>query len=106
MVVERFSQGVINSGLMRLYVATGFFATLIFFVVNADIFTPLEMIGGVIAATVIFKSIGNVMLSLIISLFSLDNKEAQLDYQYNREKIDAMLSELTVQDAQKSNGKK
>lgn len=106
MVVERFSQGVINSGLMRLYVATGFFATLIFFVVNADIFTPLEMIGGVIAATVVFKSIGNMMLSLIISLFSLDNKEAQLDYQYNREKIDSMLSELTVQDAQKTNSKK
>ncbi len=106
MVVERFSQGVINSGLMRLYVATGFFSTLIFFVLNADFFTPLEMIAGVIGSTIIFKSIGNMMLSLIISLFSLDNKEAQLNYHYNSEKIDAMLSELTVQDAQTTNAKK
>jgi hypothetical protein len=105
MVVERFSQGVVNSGLLRLYVATGFFATLIFFVVNADFFTPMEMIAGVIASTIVFKSLGNMMLSLIISLFSLDNKEAQLDYQYNSEKIDALLSELTVKDAQKDNGK-
>jgi hypothetical protein len=105
MVVERFSQGVVNSGLLRLYVATGFFATLIFFVVNADFFTPMEMIAGVMASTIIFKSLGNVMLSLIITLFSLDNKEAQLDYQYNSEKIDALLSELTVKDAQKDNEK-
>jgi len=105
MVVERFSQGVVNSGLLRLYVATGFFATLIFFVVNADFFTPMEMIFGVIASTIVFKSLGNMMLSLIISLFSLDNKEAQLDYQYNSEKIDALLSELTVKDAQKANSK-
>jgi len=105
MVVERFSQGVINSGLIRLYVATGFFATLIFFVVNADSFTPIEMIAGVIASTIVFKSIANMMLSMIISLFNLDNKEAQLDYQYNSEKIDALLSELTVQDAQKANSK-
>ncbi len=44
MVVEKFSQGVVNSGIFRLYIATGFFATLIFFVINADLYTPLEMI--------------------------------------------------------------
>lgn len=97
---------MINSGLFRFYVATAFFATLIFFVVNADWFTPMEMIIGVMAATITFKSIGNLMLSMIISLFSLENKEQELDYNYNVDKIDAMLSELSVQEVQNQNDKK
>ena len=38
------------------------------------------------------------MLSMIISFFSLDNKKQELDFKYNEEKIEAMLSELNVQD--------
>jgi len=100
MIVEKFSQSVINSGLFRLYIATGFFATLIFFVVNADLYTPLEMIFGIIGVTVILKGISNMMLSLIILLFNLDNKREELDFKYNEEKINAMMAELGVQEAQ------
>lgn len=98
MVVERFSQDVINSGIFRLYIATGFFATLIFFVVNADFFTPLEMLFGIMGVTIILKGLSNMMLSMIISFFSLENKKEELDFKYNEEKIEAMLSELNVQD--------
>lgn len=98
MVVERFSQNVINSGLFRLYIATGFFSTLIFFVINAELFTPMEMIIGILGITIILKGISNIMLSLIISLFSLENKRAEIDFNYNDEKIDAMMNELNVQD--------
>lgn len=101
MVVEKFSQSVINSGVFRLYIATGFFATLIFFVINADLYTPMEMIFGIIGVTIILKGVSNMMLSLIILLFNLDNKRAELDFKYNEEKIDAMLAELSVQEAQK-----
>jgi len=100
MVIERFSQGVINSGIFRLYIATGFFATLIFFVVNADLFTPFEMVFSVIGITIILKGVSNMMLSLIIALFSFDNKREELDFKHNEEKINAMLSELSVQEAQ------
>ncbi len=100
MIVEKFSQNVINSGVFRLYIATGFFATLIFFVVNADLYTPLEMIFGIIGVTIILKGVSNMMLSLIILLFNLDNKRAELDFKYNEEKINAMMAELGVQDAQ------
>ena len=106
MVVERFSQNVINSGLFRLYIATGFFATIIFFVVNADFFTPMEMILGIIGVTVILKGISNIMLSLIITLFSLDNKRSEIDFKYNEEKIEAMLNELSIQDVMVSNAKR
>ncbi len=101
MVVEKFSQSVVNSGIFRLYIATGFFATLIFFVINADLYTPIEMIFGIIGVTVILKGVSNMMFSLIILLFNLDNKRTELNFKYNEEKIDAMLAELNVQDAQK-----
>lgn len=105
MIVERFSQEVINSGVFRLYIATGFFATLIFFVVNADLFTPIEMILGIIGITIILKGVSNMMLSLIIALFSLDGKRNELDFKYNEEKIDAMLNELSVNEIVKTNQK-
>lgn len=98
MIIERFSQTVINSGVFRLYIATGFFATLIFFTVNSDFFTPIEMILGIILVTVALKGISNLMLSLIISLFSLDNKRSEFDFKYNEEKIQVMLNELGVKD--------
>lgn len=99
MVIERFSQSVIDSGVFRFYIATGFFATLIFFTINADLFTPMEMILGIILTTIVLKGISNMMLSLVVSLFSLDNKRNEFNFKYNEEKIHVMLSELTVNDA-------
>ena len=99
MVVERFSQNVINSGIFRLYIATGFFATTLFFVLNADLYSPIEMILGVLAATIGLKGVSNMMLSLIILFFNLDNKEAEFDFKYNSEKINVLMSELAVQEA-------
>lgn len=98
MVVERFSQNMINSGIFKLYIATGFFATLIFFVLNAELFTPMEIIFGVVAITTILRGISNLMLSFIISLFSFDKKRQELDFKYNEEKINSALNELSVKD--------
>lgn len=106
MVIERFSQSVINSGVFRFYIATGFFATSIFFTINADLFTPMEMILGIILTTILLKGISNMMLSLIVSFFSLDNKKDEFDFKYNEEKIQVMLSQLTVNDAIDSSVKK
>ena len=99
MVIERFSQSVIDSGVFRFYIATGFFATLIFFTINADLFTPMEMILGIILTTIVLKGISNMMLSMVVSLFSLENKRSEFNFKYNEEKIQVMLSELTVNDA-------
>ncbi len=105
MVIERFSQNILNSGLFRLYIGTGFFATLIFFVINSELFTPMEMIVGIMMVTVGLKGITNIMFSLIILLFSLENKKTQLDYEYNEEKIDAMLRQLNMNDIIEANEK-
>ena len=106
MVIERFSQTVINSGVFRFYIATGFFATLIFFIINADLFTPMEMILGIILITIVLKGVSNMMLSLIISLFSLENKTNEFNFKYNEEKIQLMLNELTVKDISDANNSK
>lgn len=103
MVIERFSQTVINSGVFRLYIAIGFFSTVIFFTLNAQLFTPMEMILGIILITVVLKGISNIMLSMIISLFSLENKKKEFDFKYNEEKIQIMLNELSVKEVIDSN---
>ena len=105
MVIERFSQTVINSGGFKLYIATGFFATLIFFTINADLFTPMEMILGIILVTIVLKGISNMMLSLIVSFFSLDNKRSEFDFKYNEERVQVLLNELTVKEVIDSNNK-
>jgi phosphotransferase system glucose/maltose/N-acetylglucosamine-specific IIC component len=100
LVVERFSQSVINSGIFRLYTATGFFATLIFFVLNSDLYTPLEMTFWVVAVTVCLKGISNMMLSMIILMFNLENKQAEMDFKYNADKIESMLAELQIKESE------
>lgn len=105
MVIERFSQNLMNSGLFKTYIATGFFATLLFFLFNSELFTPIEMLVGVIFITLLLKGLSNIMISLIISLFSLENKRKEFDFKYNEDKINAMLNELVVKDIIDSNSK-
>ena len=99
MVVERFSQSIVTSGILKLYIATGFFGTLIFFVLNSELFTPLEMIFGIVAVTIILKGIANIMLSLIIGSFSLQNKKDELEFKHNSDNIDSVLADLTIQES-------
>jgi hypothetical protein len=105
MVIERFSQNLINSGLFKTYIATGFFATLLFFLFNSELFTPIEMLVGIIFVTLLLKGLSNIMISLIISLFSLENKRKEFDFKYNEDKINAMLNELVVKDIMDLNNK-
>ena len=105
MVIERFSQNLMNSGLFKTYIATGFFATLLFFLFNSELFTPIEMLVGIIFITLLLKGLSNIMISLIISLFSLENKRKEFEFKYNEEKINAMLNELVVKDIMDLNNK-
>lgn len=99
MVIERFSQNLINSGIFKIYIATGFFATLIFFVVNSELFSPIEMILGSILITIVLKGLSNLMLSFMVSSFSLENKKAEFDFKYNEEKINILLNQLVAKEA-------
>ncbi len=103
MVVEKFSKSVVSSGVLKMYTATGFFATLIFFLFNSHMFTIAEMVFGIMVVTIALKGISNIMFSLVISYFSLDNKREELEFKHTSDKIDALLADLTIQDTATTN---
>ncbi|RBQ31335.1 hypothetical protein CRU92_07730 [Arcobacter sp. FW59] len=98
MVVERFSQNLINTGIFKVYIAIGFFATLIFFIFNTELFTPLQMLFGAVLVTVALKGLSNLMLSFIVNNFSLEQKKQDFDFRYNEDKIDLLLNQLVTKD--------
>jgi hypothetical protein len=97
MIIDKFSQRIVSSNLINTYVATSFFATVIFFVVNANIYTPLEMITGVILVTITFKGISNMMFSLVVLLVNLDNNNKSLEFEKTTSKVNSLLNELQLQ---------
>ena len=97
MIVENFSHKLLKSNIRSVYVATSFFATLIFFVINANAYTPIEMLTGVILVTVAFKGLSNLMISLVILLFNLDKKAKQVELEETADKINNLLNELALQ---------
>ena len=99
MVIENFSKKVLYSGLFNTYIATGFFATLIFFVINSHLFTPFEMMFGTIIVTVALKGISNMMLSLIILLFNLENTKEKYDLHIAEDKLDLLMNEIKMKEA-------
>ena len=98
MVVERFSQNLINTGIFKIYIAIGFFATIIFFTFNSELFSPLQKLFGAILVTVTLKGFSNLMLSFIVNNFSLDQKRMEFDNRYNEDKINLLLNQLVVKD--------
>jgi hypothetical protein len=100
--VDIFSKNVIRTNIINTYVATAFFATVIFFVINGNSYTPLEMTFAVVIVTIAFKGIANIMLSLIILLFSFDEKKDSIEFENAADKIDGLINDLNIKDANKS----
>jgi hypothetical protein len=98
MIIENFAQKVVTSGVMQTYIATGFFATLIFFIINVNSFTPMEMMLGTIISTIAVKGISNVMLSMVILLFNLDAEQKLKNIKITGDKVDLLLNELQMKE--------
>lgn len=99
MIIETFSKKMIGSGIFNLYVAAVFFSSTIFFVLNSSIFTPLEMMFGIVASTIFFKGLANIMLSMTISLVSLDNKQDEVDFKKDSDYLESLVNDLAIQEA-------
>ena len=99
MIVENFSKKIITSRLLDTYVAASFFATLIFFVLNSNVYSPFEMILGVIIVTTAFKSVANIMLSMTISLVNLENEQDAVEFEEASNKLESLVSDLAIQEA-------
>jgi len=99
MVVETFSKRMIDSGILNTYVAAVFFASSIFFVLHSSYFTPIEMILGVVIATITFKGVANMMLSLVISFVNLDNKQDEVNFKKESDNLESLINDLAIQEA-------
>jgi len=105
-VVERFSHNLINTGIFKVYIAIGFFATLIFFIFNTELFSPLQMLFGAILVTVFLKGCSNLMLSFIVEHFSLENRKQEFDVKYNEEKLTLLLNQYSIDELNENEDEK
>lgn len=101
MVVEKFSNSLIKSGLLKLYVATGFFSVIIFFIINIDFFTLDEIFVGLVLVTIVFKSLSNIIYSLIMKFYSLEPKRKEINFKFNEERINTLMEELKFKEYSK-----
>jgi len=105
-VVERFSHNLINTGIFKVYIAIGFFATLIFFIFNTELFSPLQMLFGAVLVTVFLKGCSNLMLSFIVEHFSLENRKQEFDVKYNEEKLTFLLNQYSIDELNENEDEK
>ncbi len=96
MVIQNFSRQIIEGGIFRAYIAAGFFATLIFFVLNSHLFTPFEMMFGTIIVTIAFKGISNMMISLVILLFNLQGTHDEQAFKIAEDKLDLLMHQMKM----------
>lgn len=99
MVIEKFSRKMLDSKIFNTYVATVFFSSMIFFVLNSSVFSPLEMMFGIVIATILFKGVANIMLSMTISLVSLDNEENHVSFKKDTDSLESLVNDLAIQEA-------
>ena len=99
MNIEKFSNKLVSSNITNTYVAAAFFATLIYFTINSNLYTPLEILFGVVFATIFFKGIANIMFSLVIVLFNLKNQEEEIAFDKLSTRVEGLLSDLSLQES-------
>jgi len=99
MSVKDFAKWIVKSGVLDIYVAAVFFATTIFFVLNASSYTPLEMMFWIVCATIVFKGLANIMLSILIALVKLDNKQHKIEFQNQENILENLVKELSLKEA-------
>ena len=99
MIIQNFSKKMIKSKIFDTYVAAVFFATLIFFVLNMNAFTPLEILAGVMMVTIAFKGIANIMFSLVIAFVNFDNLNDAVEFEKSANEVEALVNELAIKQA-------
>jgi hypothetical protein len=98
-IIENFAKGLLQSKIFETYAAAGFFGTLIFFVVNFAYYTPIEMMFGIVFATIVFKGLANIMLAMNISLVNLDNQQDKVEFEKASNKLESLVKDLAIQEA-------
>jgi hypothetical protein len=105
MYVERFAGGVLKSRVLDTYVAASFFGTVIFFILNIHLYTPMEILIWTFIVAIGSKGLANLMLGLLISLYDLSQIEEKNNFDKESERIDQLIAQLKFQEIEKANDK-
>ena len=105
MYIEKFTSGVLKSGVLDTYVAVTFFGTIIFFVLNIHLYTPMEILMWTFIITIGAKGLANLMLGLVIALYDLKQIEERNNFDRESDRIDQLLAQLKFQEIEKTNDK-
>ena len=96
MIIHSFSKKMVRSKIFDTYVATVFFAMLVFFVLNMNSFTPLEILTGVMIATIAFKGIANIMFAMTISFVTFDHLDEAIEFEKAAGQVETLANELSI----------
>jgi hypothetical protein len=99
MIIENFAKKMIASKIFETYTAASFFGTVVFFVINWAYYTPTEIVMYVLAATIVFKGLANIMLAMSVSLVNLDNQQHKVEFEKSATKLEALVKDLAIQEA-------
>jgi len=102
-MVENFFFKIIKTKFIDFYVATAFFATVIFFILNISLYTPIEILMGIIIVTLIFKGLAHLIVSIILMFYDLNKIEQNLEYKKKLNKLETLVNELSIQQAKIKN---
>jgi hypothetical protein len=99
MKTHEFSKRLLQSKIFDTYVATVFFGTVIFFVLNATYYTPIEMIFWIVFVTILFKGLANIMISMVIALINLSNEQDRAEFEKSAGDLESLVNDLSIQEA-------
>jgi Zn-dependent membrane protease YugP len=99
MKTEEFSKHLLQSRIFDTYVGAVFFGTVIFFVLNASFYTPIEMMFGIVFITIFFKGLANIMISMTIALFNLSNEQDRVEFEKSSNSLESLVNDLAIQEA-------
>lgn len=99
MKIDDFTNIFVKSNIINTYVAASFFATSIYFIININLYTPIEVILGIVLATIAFKGIANIMFSLVIALFNINNQNDELLFDEVSTRVNGLLGDLSLQES-------
>jgi hypothetical protein len=105
MIVEKFFNAILKSKIIDIYVAIAFIATAVFFIMNISLYTPFEILVGIVLVTLSFKGLAYLMVSFVIMFFDLKQKEDSVQLQQKLAKLDSLVDELALQQTKLKNNK-
>jgi hypothetical protein len=102
LIAEKIRLKIEHSGIPELFIFLGFIAAIIFYLLNINILTVMDMVVGSILLVIILRAIVNIMIGFTTSLEEIGDIEENMHFQNSYDKLEVALSDLILQETTKS----